>query len=172
MFNQLKIRWLKHHNIIICLELSVPRGGWATTAPWSFFAVLYLLEVFFPDPSTACLRLSVPSCSTACALWGSTGIVAARSGSVGVATDTEGSSSRDPLALISDPLGTVKSPAVSSGGPELGSTAPEPDWKRRDGGGTARTQPAGFVGGRRAACAASCTLHAAVIITSFLTESN
>lgn len=59
------------------------------------------------------------------------GMVAALSGSAGVTTDTEGSSSREPLSLISDTTGTVESPAVPSNRPELGSTAPEPDWRRK-----------------------------------------
>lgn len=75
-------------------------------------AVINLFEAFFPEPSTSCLRPSVPSSRTVWALSGSTGIVAALSGSFGVTTDTEGSSSREPLSLISDSMGTVESPAA------------------------------------------------------------
>ncbi|TNN36795.1 hypothetical protein EYF80_053040 [Liparis tanakae] len=57
-------------------------------------------------------------------------MVAALSGSLGVTAENGGSSSREPLSLISDSRATVESPAVSSSRAELGSTAPEPDWKR------------------------------------------
>lgn len=92
------------------------------------FPVVYLFEAFFPEPSTSCLRPSMPSCSTVWALGGSTGMVAALSGSFGIITETEGSSSREPLSLISDTMGTVESPAVPSSRPEVDSIAPEPDW--------------------------------------------
>lgn len=52
-------------------------------------------------------------------------MVAAFSGSFGVTTETEGSSSREALSLISDSMGTVESPAVPSCRPELGSAAPD-----------------------------------------------
>lgn len=96
------------------------------------FPVVYLFEAFFPEPSTSCLRPSMPSCSTVWALRGSAGMVAALSGSFGVTTETEGSSSREPLSLISDTMGTVESPAVPSSRPEVGSIAPEPDWSRKN----------------------------------------
>lgn len=95
------------------------------------FPVVYLFEAFFPEPSTSCLRPSMPSCSTVWALRGSAGMVAALSGSFGISTETEGSSSREPLSLISDTMGTVESPAVPSSRPEVGSIAPEPDWSKK-----------------------------------------
>lgn len=79
---------------------------------------VYLLEALFPEPSTSCLRPSVPSCTTVWARRGSAGMVAALSDSFCIATETEGSNSREPLSLISDSMGTVESPAAPSGAPE------------------------------------------------------
>lgn len=69
----------------------------------------HLLEDFFPEPSTSCLRPSVPSCST---VWAPMGIVAALSASAGNAPETGGSRSRETLSFI-DSTGSVGSAAVA-----------------------------------------------------------
>lgn len=123
--------------ILVVSAVAVDFRGYIACCKWAKnstalpFPIIYLFEAFFPEPSTSCLRPSVPSCSTVWVLRGSMGMVAALSGSFGIAAEAEGSNSREPLSLISDSMGTVESPAVPSSRPVLGSTAPEPDWRRK-----------------------------------------
>lgn len=113
---------------MIFISLSVSFGVFLTSACVLCLRSVYLLEALFPEPSTSSLRSSMPPCCTLWSLSGSTGMVAAFSGSLGIATETDGSSSREPLSLISDSMGTAESAAVVSRGRELGS--PAPDWRQ------------------------------------------